>query len=480
MLGLFAAPFGPNSFFGVPSVTNTGVPAKTDHGLASEYGSNRRLAFTTAVTGRSVGSGNGYRWLLIAGELGAAGTNWWWNHGDNTNERIILNSSNQLLVTENAATCVVAGDNIVIPRRFAVGIALGVNGTAFCRVAINGAVAVNTTPASDGWNGWNAQFLGSSGFPTANISTTKVSVLAYGEGNLSLDALVRWSKDPWRVLEPDEIRVFYTSGGAASYTDSLTDTAGATDTATAGLVAINALADAGAATDTTTALLIGINALADAGAATDAATGALTIAVAVSDAGAATDAATAVLVGLDAITDAGAATDAASSVATLINALADSAAATDVSTGSLGAATYTEALADSAAATDSASCSAVLTNALADSADAAEVMGCAAVLADLLADLAAGSDIVVVGLVATHALADVAAATDSATGTVGSQTYTDALADSAAATDTMTALDILSQHGTRSALGAQIQSGRRTAAGTDTRRSQIQRSTRRN
>lgn len=185
-------------------------------------------------------------------------------------------------------------------------------------------------------------------------------------------------------------------GGATSYTDSLSDAADASDSASSALVALQSESDSVAATDTASTALQAVNALADAGAANDTATSALSA--------------------VNALADAAAATDTASSVLAAVNALADSAAATDTATGDVGAQSYTESLSDEAAASDAiahaASLSAALvdaaaatdaftlsgtvyTESLTDTAAAADSIGSTAVMLESCADLLAGSDIVV-------------------------------------------------------------------------------------
>lgn len=241
----------------------------------------------------------------------------------------------------------------------------------------------------------------------------------------------------WQAFAPANAPVFYLlPGSGASYTDSLTDSAAATDSATTVLAALGAVTDSGALTDTSSSLLVGIDALSDSGALTDTANAGNVITQALTDSGALTDSASSVLSASDSLTDASAATDTAAGTAVMAEALSDSAAATDTAAGAVGG--FDEAISDAGAATDEFSVSVIARESITDTATATDSLANTAVLADLLADLAAGSDIVAPGVVATHALADSAAVADSATGTIGAQSFTDSLADTLTATDAFT------------------------------------------
>lgn len=201
---------------------------------------------------------------------------------------------------------------------------------------------------------------------------------------------------------------------AAAIDESASDTAAATETITAALVALDAVADAADATETVA--------------------GALAVSESVSDSAAATETVSAALVAVDAVTDAAAGTDTAAGSLVLPEAVADSAAGTDSATDVIA---FADAVADAAAATDSATASAVLVNAVADSAAGSETVAGALTVSQAITDSAAATDVAAAGLVAVDAVADSAAASESVTDNLGSVTYNESAEDTADATETV-------------------------------------------
>lgn len=198
--------------------------------------------------------------------------------------------------------------------------------------------------------------------------------------------------NPWQIFEPQRIWVPVSVGGGSSWSASITESASASDAATATLDAVAALTEAAGASDSATAAAVLLAAVSEAASALEAVVAAAIWNRTQADAVTSADSSTASLAGATSVIEAASASDLLTAAAVLVASLTEAAAPAELlSTGSI----YTATQADAAAAADALSAAAALVAAVSESAALADNASGVAQLVALITEQAVLADALV-------------------------------------------------------------------------------------
>jgi hypothetical protein len=197
----------------------------------------------------------------------------------------------------------------------------------------------------------------------------------------------------WGIFQPQRTpRYFILAASGTTYNSSVSESATATDSANAALVAVGAVSETGSVSDTAAASWTGTGAVSETGSASDSTAGAGSFPGAVSDSASASDAVASAATFPSAISETVSASDAEADTAVLPSSISESASASDVVDGSIGTTTYNVSISESVTATDSAAGAAVFPSSVAEVAALVDAFASAAVFSRAITETGAVSD----------------------------------------------------------------------------------------